>query len=175
MKTIILGLVEKSPWGKGRIGQMIEQDWYAQCIEADKYKDVSNVQVWIVSCFCFNGCDYSTTYYRDACLRDFGLKIQERLVGFETVSQLLEFQRIAKEEKAFLKLIVTQTHIGRVKWICAWKQIEVEEFIVVSGIPRPSESITDPRMERLYPVLQKIGLINPFLFLVRCRRRLGIL
>jgi hypothetical protein len=138
------------------------------------FADLPAHEVWIASATHVLGQDKAVNYYVDAC-KKLSLQIHWTWEGLETVDQLLALQKLATRRNANLILIATHTHVGRVKWICKWKGIQVKQFMVADGIARPQEARTDPILEFAFPIMRWLGVLDSFLAYAKRRRAKGVL
>ncbi len=167
----ILGIVEKSPGAWGRWGKVKNHDWYIQVRAARRFRFEDTVYPWCISAMQLKGLEPAVCYYQEAATKcGFHLTIKQE--GYETVGQLLAYQRLAQETEADLTLIVTRRHMRRVKWICKWKSIQAD-FFEVDGIPCFVERFTDPILAIAYPIMHKMRCLEKFLEWTIERRKAG--
>lgn len=171
-KKTIIGIVEKSPGDPRRVGTVDLQDWFQQCwITVQKYRHAPDTEIWVVSATHLKGCKPATQYYEEV-FKSFDLEIHTKPVGYETIGQLREYASIASQKRANLTLVVTETHVKRVEWMCKREGISAS-FVVAKGTPNPREKWTDPILTIAYPIMDKLGLLVPFLKWTVKRRQNG--
>jgi len=175
-KKLIVPLT-KSPHRKGRYGQRENQDWYRGIVLAKKIlnNDPNSSKILVISNFFCCG-ESEVENYMEVLVK-IGVseeKIEIIRDGYETVGQLEIAQRKAKEEHSELFVITSFLHSLRVRWICRHSDIKIKH-IIVFGIPRPMDILSDVIILFLYPIIEICGLKKWFLDMLLRRRNDGIL
>lgn len=168
--TLIVPLT-KNPNPKGRIGDECEQDWYRGCFEAVLLeKQNRDSTIVVVSNVTDN--DFSEPDKYAETLQKMGARsITMVREAFETVRQIEVIERIERivQEEGFI-IVSTWTHYLRVRWLCRGKGWR---HVVVGGIPRPREIVTDAILTFAYPLIELLGGRDWYLSWVEGRRGQG--
>jgi hypothetical protein len=128
--------------------------------------------VYIISNLQVEGYEHEADTYVSA-LWELGVPPNRYVVireGLETIEQLHCANELAWGNK--LVVVSTMLHYPRVRWICWWDGIKAEHH-VAWGIPRPAEALRDIAQWILFPLIDVLGLRDPFKTWTRGRRKAG--
>ncbi len=168
MKRLI-ALVPKSPWRSGRFGPQNWQDWHRQCVQAARVARPGDELVVSSKNFFPKVMSCPEELYYASAVHALGASLSLLGRGTETISHLQAVDERARELGAELLLVVTWTHALRVWYILRRRRIHAR-MLVVFGLPRPLELITDSILTLAYPAFDLLGYGSWFEERVLARR-----
>ena len=179
MKIVLL---TKSPVPKrGRIGKYEDQDWYRSCEEAAwLLKEMRAIgdqtaKILVPTMVQMDKCLPEGAVYAHALIR-LGLKPDDFEIvsqGHETIEQV-EYGLGLMEQDGAVTFVSTLLHFPRIWWLCFRSNRDgTIDHIVVGGLPRPREALTDLALVFLFPVIDLFGGRNWFQEWVIARRKAG--
>lgn len=179
-KTIVIP-VAKSPHSKGRIGPEKWQDWFQGVKRAVSIAKRlgTGTEVLILSNAQYSGQQHEVDLYYEAFVGlggRTGINIRVLREGYETIEQINRSFELAVTERKELVFISTFFHYLRVQWLiwrCKTAKVKVKHYVVLFGIPRPREILTDIALTILFPLIDIFGGRRFFLKAVNRRRIKG--
>ncbi|MES2203534.1 MAG: ElyC/SanA/YdcF family protein [Patescibacteria group bacterium] len=163
-KTKLIWAATKSVWPTGRIGADELQDWYAGCaLAADllhRYRDAGEPAIVLLVGALQAVGERPEVDNQLTALERLGLHQRDITVvrtGTDTIGQLEAAVDYARVWDSDLVVVSTFLHYPRVRWLCRGKGYR---HFVAWGRPRPYEAVTDLIATPLYPIVDKLGLVE---------------
>lgn len=166
-------------WRGGRIGPKEKQDWYLGLLSAVrlfKAEESDEAVICVASENRFHGL-LETDVYVDA-LRELGVPLKSIEVyaeGRETIGQIAAVMKRCKPLTDTVVLIASLLHWPRCCYLMGDYSPKNHKCIPCSGLPRPSEAVTDIVLNGLFPIIDLLGGREWFLRKTTQRRAAGVL